>query len=356
MRASLPAFAKALLLHAMASTPNGQERYQDLLRELENGLVLTENRVTYVSNHGDKYAAYLDSDTRTTALLLRALVLANPSHPLVPKLARGLIAGRKDGSFRTTQEASMTLLALSDYKRKIEGEKTQFHLKVWGDDAVLKEGSFGPSALTQTFNVAMDALQYGRVSFEKSGSGRLYYETRLTYARKELPSESLDEGFTVEKRMTPLSSGPDGRVPATGGDDRTEFAARDLVVVDLWVSTVEPRNFTVVDDPLPAGLEAVDSSLANASGYARMEATNDESVSRDDVAHDRGFLTDFTRRELRDDRVVYFIDRMRPGIYHYRYLARATTTGTFVTGPTKAEEMYAPEVFGRTGARVTRVH
>jgi uncharacterized protein YfaS (alpha-2-macroglobulin family) len=34
---------------------------------------------------------------------------------------------------------------------------------------------------------------------------------------------------------------------------------------------------------------------------------------------------------------------------HYRYLARATSVGTFVLPPTKVEEMYTPEVFGRTG-------
>ena len=32
---------------------------------------------------------------------------------------------------------------------------------------------------------------------------------------------------------------------------------------------------------------------------------------------------------------------------HYSYVARATTPGTFVVPPPKAEEMYAPETFGR---------
>jgi uncharacterized protein YfaS (alpha-2-macroglobulin family) len=36
-------------------------------------------------------------------------------------------------------------------------------------------------------------------------------------------------------------------------------------------------------------------------------------------------------------------------VYSYSYVARATTPGTFVVPPAKAEEMYAPETFGRTG-------
>ena len=38
-------------------------------------------------------------------------------------------------------------------------------------------------------------------------------------------------------------------------------------------------------------------------------------------------------------------------MYRYRYLARATTLGTFVVPPTQVEEMYTPEVFGRTAGR-----
>jgi uncharacterized protein YfaS (alpha-2-macroglobulin family) len=35
------------------------------------------------------------------------------------------------------------------------------------------------------------------------------------------------------------------------------------------------------------------------------------------------------------------------GVYEYSYTARATTTGTFVVPPPLAQEIYAPEVFGR---------
>jgi hypothetical protein len=35
------------------------------------------------------------------------------------------------------------------------------------------------------------------------------------------------------------------------------------------------------------------------------------------------------------------------GVYTYSYGARATTPGRFVVPPTRAEEMYEPETFGR---------
>ena len=48
--------------------------------------------------------------------------------------------------------------------------------------------------------------------------------------------------------------------------------------------------------------------------------------------------------------MLFFVDHMAAGMYRYRYLARATTLGSFVTPPAKVEAMYAPEVFGRTSA------
>ena len=42
-----------------------------------------------------------------------------------------------------------------------------------------------------------------------------------------------------------------------------------------------------------------------------------------------------------------FASLLGDGVYDYTYYARATTPGTFVVPPPKAEEMYSPETFGR---------
>ena len=50
---------------------------------------------------------------------------------------------------------------------------------------------------------------------------------------------------------------------------------------------------------------------------------------------------------MRDDRVEAFASLVWDGVYTYRYVARALTPGRFVAPPPRAEEMYAPETFGR---------
>ena len=62
------------------------------------------------------------------------------------------------------------------------------------------------------------------------------------------------------------------------------------------------------------------------------------------------WLTWYEHQNMRDQRAETFTSLLWEGVYEYTYVARATTPGTFVVPPAKAEEMYSPEVFGRSGS------
>jgi uncharacterized protein YfaS (alpha-2-macroglobulin family) len=59
--------------------------------------------------------------------------------------------------------------------------------------------------------------------------------------------------------------------------------------------------------------------------------------------------------ERHDDRVQLFATRLSEGTHEFSYVVRATTAGTFRTAPARAEEMYEPEVFGRTATAVIEI-
>jgi len=59
------------------------------------------------------------------------------------------------------------------------------------------------------------------------------------------------------------------------------------------------------------------------------------------------YPTWFDHQNLRDERTEAFATVLSAGTYDYDYVARATTPGTFVAPPARAEEVYAPETFGR---------
>jgi hypothetical protein len=125
--------------------------------------------------------------------------------------------------------------------------------------------------------------------------------------------------------------------------------AGDLVRVSLRIIVPQQMHFVALDDPLPAGLEAVNFRLMTAtrsqSRHRRYGYRSRHGARRPSSP----WYTPFYHQELRDDRVQLFADSVAPGIYTYVYLARATTVGSFVAPPTHVEQMYEPEVFGRTG-------
>jgi uncharacterized protein YfaS (alpha-2-macroglobulin family) len=367
-RKELPLFAKALLLHAIAGS-KGQKTLADaLVPELENALRIENDAAFAGENTGDEYAVLMDSQARTSALVLRALLRVKPDHPLAAELARGILIQRVDGSWRSTQETAYALLALDDYRKAQEKAVPDFQVKaLLGQQSVLDAEFRDRSLSAAQTRVAIGKVlgsKDGTLVFEKRGSGTLFYQARLRYARRTLPTDTLDQGFFVQKGLRSVS--PEGLTQALASIADTtapRFRGGDLVIADLVIVTPSPRDFVVVDDPLPAGFEAVDGHLATTSGALDVGESNgsgscadcDPEEARDELAAGRTFFEGYSQRELRDDRVLFFVDHMAAGMYHYRYLARATTLGKFVLPSTRVEEMYTPETFGRNGASQVNV-
>jgi len=350
----LPLFGKALLLHAALGAKLGSDVPGELTRQLEAGLHVKGDQAVVVDDGDGRYSDLLDSEARTQALVLRALA-ARGKHPLLAPLARGLLASRREGKLRTTQEGAWALLALDDYRRVAEPEAPAFDASVMLGDEKLTAASFHQTPpLSKSTELPLGKL-LGRggadLVFEKRGSGKLFYSARLEYVRRELPQQPLDAGFFVEKSLHAVSADPTRRVASAPGVAR-EVAAGDLVLVDLTVVTPALRRFVVLDDALPAGLEAIDPRLSTTADWLKNAGVDagEASCEACDDGDTPFFRAAYDRSEVRDDRMLFFADELEPGLYHYRYLARATTRGRFVLPPTRVLEMYEPEVFGRTGA------
>ena len=130
----------------------------------------------------------------------------------------------------------------------------------------------------------------------------------------------------------------------------TKVKAGDLVRVTLSIVVPQQMHFVAVDDPLPAGLEATNFKLMTAARHSGRHLSYGRRSRYSGRRHGSAWYTPFYQQQIRDDRVQLFADSVSPGIYTYVYLARATTVGTYVAPPTHVEQMYEPEVFGRTGA------
>jgi alpha-2-macroglobulin len=359
-RDKIPLFSQALLLHAMTLSKSDPASIEKLVSEIEGHVRLDANVARVVANTGDHYAALMDSEARTSAMVLRALLAAKADHPMAARLAMGLLAARRGGTWRSTQETAWALLAIDDYRKAQEKTEPDFVAHVFLGDTELLSANFHGRSLEQPRaqipTARLVTVPGAPIGFTVDGSGRLFYEARLRYAKKALPKDGLERGFFVKKTLRVVRPGALAEalqnVPSATA---RAFRGSDLILGDVVVVTPSPREYVVIDDPLPAGFEAVDARLATSGASVNVDRVADRSGADDDDDDERAYRPSSFVREIRDDRVLFFVDHMSAGMFHYRYLARATSLGTFVLPPTKVEEMYTPEVFGRTGADVIRV-
>jgi uncharacterized protein YfaS (alpha-2-macroglobulin family) len=274
-------------------------------------------------------------------------------------MVRWLMNARKDGRWGNTQENAHAMQALVSYYRKFEPDAPDFRAIVrLGEQELVREEFRGRSAESTTKQIPMAEISGGGapgatrpLTFTREGTGTLYYTTRLRYAADTLFQDGLDSGFRIERKYEPYVE--NGTRPAA-----VSYQAGDLVRVTLTFRLTKERKFVAVTDPLPAGFEAVESWFATTAG--ELAAQQDQQTSdrdRDDAADWQNWWRGggFDHVERHDDRIQLFATRLSEGVHTFSYIARATTAGSFRTAPARAEEMYTPEVFGRTATSVIEV-
>ena len=306
----------------------------------------TPAAATFTASYDDGAYLVLGSDRRTDGIVLDALITMEPNSDLIPKVVAGLIGNQVQGRWDNIQENGFILVALQRYFAKYEAQTPSFVARVWLGDQYAAEHSFqGRSIDTQQTLVPMSDLNGDpQIVVQKAGAGRLYYRLGLSYAPKSLTLGPLDEGFVVDREYEAVDHPSD---VSRDKDGVWHIKAGAMVRVKLtMVADTNHTNMALVDN-LPAGLEAVNPALAASPQAPPDKQTNTVGAERIPTWYGS---TWFDHENLRDDRVEAFSSYLYGGTYDYSYVARATTLGQFVVPPAKAEEIYAPEVFGRSGS------
>lgn len=282
-----------------------------------------------------------NTDTRTTAIVLKALILLNPESQLIPNVVRWLMIARNADAWETTQETAWAVMALVDWMQVTGELRPNYTFGVALNDEVLVSGERADASnvresLTLRVQVA-DLLrdQLNRLTISRTeGEGLLYYTARL---RINLPADqvkAVDRGISVS-RSYHLASDPE-RKPIT------EAKVGDNIIVTLTIVTKRDLHYAMITDPIPAGAEAVNPRLATSA------IGQEPRLSRDDP-FGRGYgWWWFSQTELRDEKVVLYATYLPKGTYRYVYALRAGLAGEYRVMPASAEEFYTPEVFGRS--------
>jgi uncharacterized protein YfaS (alpha-2-macroglobulin family) len=343
----MPLEVAGWLLTATADRPRFATERAELLRIINNRATETASTATFATRYEEGEYLLLHSDRRTDAIVLEALLAADPRSELATKTVRGLLGHRTAGRWQNTQENGWVLLALDRYFRVYEGQTPEFVARVWLGERFAGEQRFvGRSADRIHLDVPMRVLADDdprSLTIDKEGPGRLYYRAGLRYAPRDLDLTPLERGFAVERSYEAVDDPAD---VVRGQDGRWRVKAGARVRITVTVTAPSRRVHVALVDPLPAGFEAVNTDLRG----AEQVPPSAEDERRPPWERPGGWWwwgPWYEHQNVRDDRVEAFASLLPAGVFTYTYVARATTPGLFVVPPPRAEEMYSPETFGR---------
>lgn len=344
----LPSEALGWLLAVLARDNSATQQRQALMRELMNRSTETASGVAIKNELNAGGYWVMHSERAANGIVLEALIKAESQSDLIPKLVKALQAKRTQGHWGSTQDNVFVLLGLDQYFQSYEAQTPDFVAKAWlGADFAGEYRFKGRSSDSMQTEIPMEWLLKGEARRDlvlaKEGEGRLYYRLGLRYAPQDLELKSAEHGFTVTRSYRGLDKTEDVKQNADGS---WQIKAGSRVEVTLTMQANAERYHVALVDPLPAGLEAVNPALAVSS----QQALENPELAPLPFSW-RGSW--YEQQNLRDERVEAFTSVLPEGVYTYRYIAKATTPGRFIVPPAKAEEMYAPETFGRSAS--TRV-
>jgi alpha-2-macroglobulin len=357
----LPFEATGWILSVLADDKNSTAEIETIKRFLMNHTTETAAAANFVTDYGDAQWLIMYSNRRADGVLLEALIKADPQNDLIPKLVRGLLDHRNAGAWSSTQENVFILLALDRYFNAFEKVTPDFAARIWLGSTYAGEEIFkGRSVDSNLLNIPMSYLteQNGasNLVLDKQGAGRLYYRIGMKYAPKNLKLEPADYGFTVLRKYEAVDNADDVRQNADGSWTLKSGAR---VRVRLTMVAQSRRYHVALVDPLPAGLEILNPELAVTESIPGDTGGNTSVLEYGSRSFGYGSWWWrqywFEHQNFRDERAEAFASLLWEGVYNYTYVARATTPGQFVVPPAKAEEMYHPETFGRTGTDFVKV-
>ncbi|MBL8120901.1 MAG: hypothetical protein JNJ78_25570 [Anaerolineae bacterium] len=161
----------------------------------------------------------------------------------------------------------------------------------------------------------------------------LYYTAHLKAYLPVPEVQPVNRGFILERRYT---------LPGSA-DPVTEARVGDLLQVRLTIIVPEDRQYVVIEDPIPAGVEAINPNLLT----EQQIGTQPEIDTGDPLSQGWGWWW-FSNIEFRDEKVVLYATYLPAGTYEFRYSIRAGLPGVYNVIPVTGYEFYFPEVYGRS--------
>lgn len=337
-RDRLDIYAKAFLALTFSYVNSADTSRSDtLVSDLVNSAILSATGAHWEEAENDYWN--WNSDTRTTAIVLDALIKLRPQNDLIPNVVRWLMVARTADHWETTQETAWAVMSLTDWML-LSGElRPDYGFSASFNGEKLTEGTVTTDNVRDSIDLQIQVadmltdqaneLVIGRTD----GAGVLYYTAHLEAYLPVPEVEPLNRGIIVERRYT-----------LPGSDEPvTQAHVGELVNVRLTIIAPNDLHYAIVEDPIPAGTEAVNPNLST----EQQIGTQPEVSQTDPLSYGWGWWW-FSNIEFRDEKVALYATFLPAGTYEFTYSIRAGLPGVYNVIPATGQEFYFPEVYGRS--------
>ena len=349
-RSRMSAYGRALLLLLLDETKDARGN------ELANTLVgeaVTRGDVSWWAVANDPLIFdYAETSIEATAFAVQALVKRDPTNPLIERSVRWMMLNRTAGYWSSTKQTAMAIYGLLGFMRA-RGESAQpFSVDVFVNGQAAGRHSFTAAQMTAADPIVISApasaganqvklvkrdappspsaSDSARAASDRSAgqaalywsASAVYYDTATAAARQGSRELAITRKYAL---LSPVKV--KDRIVYRESAFTGNARPGDVLSVRLTVAGSPEWRYLALEDPLPAGVEAIQDTTA---------------YPLEREAPDSWWYG--SRVEYRDSRTVFFQETFDRGRYEFAYLVKVIAPGQFRAVPAQVSPMYVPGV------------
>lgn len=341
------------ILRRVPEVPQRAQRLSEATHILKARLAYQGSRLVFRSEQDDYWWWLMQNGDVNAARLLLAVQDDPAWKDELGRLVNGFIARQQGGAWHTTTANLWGGLALEKFSARFESAPVVGHTRAtlgqrtasvdWarvarGDAAGAPHPPspavggllLGAPAAPEGLQNKRMFLPWGqtagpqRLSVAHQGTGRPWLTLRALAAVER--TAPFSAGYTIRKTVTPIERASEA-LPAG------RYTRGDVLRVTLEVTSTADMSWVAITDPIPGGASILGSGLGRDS----------EMLTQGEKRSGAGWPA-FEERSFEALRSYY--EYLPKGTVKLEYTLRLHNAGDFALPPTRAEALYAPEMFG----------
>lgn len=318
-----------LSLAVMTNYLNGDKNPQtNGLAKLSSMAISEGDGVFWDSGNRQNFA----SEDASTALAIRAIVLAGGDRNLAVKGTRFLSRNRHSNYWSNTFATAQVIRALVELAKSGQELAPNYTYSVSLDNKQIAQGQVtSPNQTIKDISIPVESINSigSNISVSKKGNGQIYSTLVVKEFKTDREAKALNHGLEVKREYV------------SDKGEEYSLAVGDTVNVKITVSGLNTTEYyAVIADELPAGLAPINESFKN------------EQYGQNPNNY---YSYDVTDREITENGMILSLYQIAPEAKTYTYKARVVSEGTFAVPPVTASLMYAPEIYGRSEVQTVKV-